>query len=418
MDIVVVGAGIVGLSTAYQLRARGHRVCVLERAAQCAAGASHANAGQLSYAYVAPLAGPGVLGKLPGWLLDPDGPVRLSVLPRHGLTVWLGAFLAACNGRASDATTRSLLRLSMLSRAAWHDFLNQHPGAFPHRRNGKLIVHRHAAGLDAALRLRDALAPYGYPLERLEAEACVALEPALRGIAHELAGGVFTRAEESGDCRAACEALAQELARDGAGGEVRYGVEVRDLVLQNSWVRGVRVADGTIAADAVVLANGLDAGVLARHGGVALRLAPLKGYSLSYGGAAPPEDFPSVSVTDYDRKIAYARIGATLRAAGLADLAGANHAIDARRAGLLRRQVEESFPALKRHAAPHVWAGLRPATPSGRPYIGATRIGNLFLNAGHGALGFTLSMGSAVLLADLIDARRPAIGAAAFAPLS
>ncbi len=402
--IVVIGAGIVGLATAWQLQRRGHEVTVIERRDGVAEGTSYANAGQLSYAYVAPFAGPGVLSCIPRWLLQVDGPLRVAGVLDPAFMCWAARFVSFCNAGASAYTTRRLFELAMLSRKEWDLCFKEVPNRFSFARKGKLIVHRRAGGLDAAARTADALAPYGYVQERLTAARCIEIEPALASVEKELVGGIYTPGEEAADCYRLCIELCNAMRTDTVPVSFRFGAVVTRLLTAGNRVRGVATADGEIEADRVVVASGIDARNLLAPLRVELPLWPIKGYSLS----VPVDNeaaCPQVSVTDYDNKIAFARLGSVLRVAGIADLVGHSLALDARRIATLKRGIARVFPALSLNVPLAEWTGLRPATPSGRPILGPTRYENLFVNVGHGGLGFTLAMGSARVVADMLDER-------------
>lgn len=416
MKVVITGAGVVGMATAWQLANEGHEVTVLERRDGPGLETSFANGGQLSYSYVAPLAGPGVLAKVPGWLLRRDAPLRWQ--PRLDLAQWrwLAGFVRACTAAHSDATTRKLLRLAFHSRDRMRDLLARHPFDFDFARRGKLIVHRDPASFDAARRLLAFQASLGSEQQALDRDACVALEPALAGIRDHIAGAIHTPSEEVADCHRFCVGLAG-LLRSHAHVSMRFSTAVRAIVRRGDTVTGVETDRGFEPADAVVLAGGVGSAALLRPLGLRAPLWPLKGYSITVpvrSGACAPH----ISVTDFARKIVYARIGNTLRVAGMADLTGRpdrpDTRVDPQRAATLVDETRSVFGDLVDGQALddlQPWAGQRPATPSGLPLIGPSRVRGLWLNIGHGGLGFTLAMGSASLLADLMAGRAPAVEA-------
>ncbi len=418
MRVAIVGAGVVGMTTAWRLAGEGHAVTVLERHDGPGEETSFANGGQLSYSYVAPLAGPGVLSKVPGWLLRRDSPMRFRPAADPSQWRWLAAFLRACNAADSDATTRKLLRLAFYSRDLMQQFVEERgsrDGGFDFARRGKLIVHRDATAFDAARRLLDYQASLGCEQQALDRDACVALEPALAGIRDDIAGAIYTPSEEVGDCHRFCVALAR-LLQDRQDVSMRFGTRVLGLAQQGGRVTGVRTADGMVEADAVVVAGGIGSVPLLRPLGVRPMLWPLKGYSITVP-IADGARAPHISVTDFANKIVYARIGNTLRVAGMADLVRGGPVIDRERVATLAAQTRALFGGMVPNSGPddwQPWAGLRPATPSGLPMVGPSRLPGLWLNIGHGALGFTLAMGSAGLLADRLAGRQPAIEADAF----
>ena len=407
MHAIVLGAGVVGLATAWYLRADGHQVTVIERNDDVAGETSFANGGQLSYSYVAPLAGPGVLSKLPGWLLRADSPVRY----RPGIDLqqwrWLLQFVRACTRRQSEETTRRLLSLSFLSRDLMSDLLAGEPELrFDHANVGKLVVYRSSEAFDAARRTLDFQQSLGCEQEALDAAACVAREPALAHQADQLRGGIFTRGEDSGDCHRFCLGLMRLLQQRGVA--FRFGTEVTRL---RRTARGrviLSTRDEEITADHIVLATGASSAPLLGTAGIRVPLYPLKGYSLT----APLEVgavAPRVSITDFERKVVYARLGDRLRIAGIADIDGRSARSNPKRVASLRAAASAMFPNAADYNSADTWCGLRPATPKGLPIIDRTSFGNLWINVGHGALGFTLALASGRLIGDLIARRKPAI---------
>lgn len=414
MDIVVIGAGIVGLSTAWQLRKDGHRVTVIDRGTEIGGGTSFANGGQLSYRYVAPLADPDVLAKIPAWMLRADAPVRFRPRFDPQQWRWLTSFLLACNARDKLHSVASLLPLSLLSRALIHDLAEDEGVEFDHERSGKLIVHRDSATFDSARRLIESSAELAEEQQALDEAGCLALEPALASLRGAIAGGIYTASEEAGDCFKLCLALAQRL-QDGAN-PVRFalGEAVTGFDLRHGQLHAVRTAGGAIPCDGCVVANGAGAATLLRPLGIRLPIYPVKGYSLSL----PVRDaaaVPATSVTDFQRKIVYARLGNQLRVAGMADIVGHDETLAEDRLGTLKRETLSLFGHGVDAAQAVPWSGLRPATPTGRPIIGASGIDGIWLNTGHGALGFTLATGSAALVADRIAGRAPSVPDEAFA---
>ncbi|MBP0589392.1 D-amino acid dehydrogenase [Paraburkholderia sp. LEh10] len=412
MRVCVLGAGVVGLTTAWSLVRDGHDVTIVEARGGAALEASFANGGQLSYSYVAPLADPAVLPKLPAWLLQRDSALRF--IPRFDLHQWRWciAFLLACRGPRARQTALELLGLGALSKAALHEIVERESIAFDHVRNGKLVVYRDRHDFDRAQRKMDVLVAAGSEQRALDASECAVLEPALTHAQPLLAGGIHTPSEEAGDCQRFCVALADALQRRH-GVTIRYGTPVQSLVSEGARVVAARCASGDIEADAFVVALGLGSVPLLGALGVHLPIYPLTGYSLTIH-AAQRRHTPRVSVTDLHRKIVYAPLGKRLRIAGMVEIAGLGDAQQAGRVALLKRQAQEIFPAAGDYACAETWCGHRPATPDSKPLVGATPYGNLWLNTGHGALGFTLACGSARLIADVIAGRPPSVDIAAY----
>jgi D-amino-acid dehydrogenase len=417
MHIGVIGAGIVGLANAYQLLRAGHNVTVVDAERAPGLRTSFANGGQLSYGYVSPLAAPGVLSQLPALLLSRTGPLRIRSSFDPDFCRWSLDFVRHCGAEANASSTLRLLALGMHSRAVMDEFLQTEAVDFDYRHSGKLVVYRDAGKLTAAARSLELANRLGYAQSRVDAATCATLEPALGKIAGELAGGIHTPGEGTGDCHKLCAELAR-LIGDHPRGKLVFERRVTGLDTRGDTVRAIRTDDGPLAIDAAVVANGLGAVPLLRGANEPVTLYPLKGYSITYRNTSP-EALPQVSVTDAENKVVYASLGANLRVAGIADLVGYTDDIRPARIATLRQLSSGLFPALAGAAEPLAWSGLRPATPHGRPILGrGERLRNLWLNVGHGGLGFTLSMGAGRVIADDIGGRAPAVDLAGFARIA
>lgn len=397
-QLVVVGGGVVGLTSAWALVEAGHRVTLVERQPELAGGASRANGGQLSYRYVSPLADQGVPLKALRWLIDPDGPLRFRPEADWAQWRWLLSFLAKCRGPVNRRTTERLLALGAFSKQSFGELALHAELDDVHLRSpGKLVVYRDPAEFDRVQRRL----PSDGPEQALDRAECLRLEPALADGAEHLAGGIFTAGEAVADCQRLCLQLAERLRA-----HPRFDGLVQDEVLgferTATRVAGVRTASGLLPAEAVVLAAGLQSRHLAASLGLNLPIYPLKGYSLT-APIGPQHHAPEVSVTDFEKKILYARIGSQLRVAAMVDLVGEDLGLDPARIASLQRSVRALFPRAADYDRAEPWAGLRPATPSGAPILGASSIPGLWLNVGHGALGFTFSFGCARILAELVS---------------
>jgi len=404
MQIAVLGAGVIGLSSAYYLNRAGHQVIVIDRHGEVATETSFGNGGQLSYSYVAPLAGPGVLSKLPAWLIRRDSPVRFRPFVSAEQWLWCLKFLFACTQRRSNLTTSELLALSFASRALMHQLLRDEPTLdFDFQHSGKLVLHRDAAAMQGAIDLLDFQRSLGCEQEALSADECVAREPALVHVRERIVGGIYTRSEDTADCHRFSKGLEAILRARG----VRFSMNTRIDALEVAKGGHIvaRSCGGALEADHVVVAAGAGATHLLQPLGLHVPVYPLKGYSLTYP-LGPQSIAPTLSVTDFARKVVYARLGDRLRVAGMADFDGYSLELDPSRVAALRAEVAALFPqVVADHADATEWTGLRPATPRGTPIIGPTRYPNLWLNIGHGALGFTLAAGSAALLTGWIDGK-------------
>jgi D-amino-acid dehydrogenase len=411
MRAIVVGAGVAGLVTARDLAAEGVEVTVLEREDGPARGASRGNGAQLSYSYVAPLAEPSVLGKLPTLLADPASPLKFR--PRLDPQQWRWglAFLAACNIDTARATTAALLALSFLSRARMPQLVEGIDCDYAV--NGKLVVYPDAASLAQAKAQMEFQAALGCVQQLLSREQCVEREPALAGYAPHFVGGIWTASEAAADCAAFCERLAQRLAARGVA--LRFGAEVTRLEVRAGRPHAYMGREA-LAADAVVIANGSTAPALARTVGLSLPIYPLKGYSITV--PADGQRLPACSITDTRRKVVFAPLGRgrrrRVRVAGFVELAGHDRSIPPTRIDALVAATREVL-GLDARGDLNPWCGFRPATPTGLPLLGATKVPGVFLNVGQGALGWTLAAGSARVVVDAIVGRAPPIDARPFA---
>lgn len=408
MKVIILGAGVAGVASAWYFWRDGHDVTVLERNEGVALETSFANGGQLSYSYVAPLASPSVIPKIPPWLLRRDSPLRFRPELDPDQWRWCLAFLAACNQSTADLTTERLLRLAFYSRDLMHALVKTETLDFDYVQNGKLVVHTDAKSFDSARRLMDYQRKLGAEQEALDAKAAVALEPALEHMSARLTGAIYTPSEDAGDCYRFCNELKRLMTAGPNPMRYRFGVEVQRLLPWRGRLMGVETSQGVLEADAYVLALGTHAPHLLKEVGIRVPVYPLKGYSLSLP-VTDDRGAPRISVTDFKRKVVYARIGGELRVAGMADLSGQRAVIDVERVDQLVSEVKAVFPRATDFRELSPWCGMRPATPRGTPVLGATPHSNLWLNVGHGALGFTLALATGRIVADLAAGRPAAV---------
>ena len=403
--ICIVGAGIVGLATAYVLQQAGHRVTVVDRAPRPAMGASGGNGAQLSYSYVQPLADPGIWKMLPKLLLEKDSPLKFRLQADPQQWRWGMEFLGACNAQTSEQSTRELLTLAAESRKAFEAMQEKERLDCDFHTPGKLVLFASQQGLDSAAQQVKLQSQMGGALQRIVDAAEVArLEPALAAYAPRMAGAVHTPSESAVDCRKLCEQLAERLQERGV--QFQYGTEVQSFDVQGGSVQALQSSRGQIDADHFVLASGWQSAEQARQLGASIPVYPLKGYSITLDAAATPDAAPQISVTDTAHKVVFARTGERLRVAGMVEIVGRDTRLNPARIESLKRSTREVFPHLPIGGEVQPWTGMRPATPKGLPITGRQKgaPSNLWMQTGHGALGLTLAFGSATELLRQMNA--------------
>jgi D-amino-acid dehydrogenase len=401
MKVLVLGAGVAGVACAYYLWHDGHEVTVIDRNQGVALETSFANGGQLSYSYVAPLASASVIPKIPPWLLRRDSPLRFRPELDLDQWRWIAEFLAACNDATAERTTQRLLELAFYSRDLMHQLVRDHEMDFDYVQNGKLVVHTNRESFESAQRLMEYQRTLGAEQEALDAKDCVALEPALEHMAPRICGAIHTPSVDAGDTYKFCNELKRIMTTGPNPVAYRFGVEIERLLPWRNRLMGVETNQGVMEADHYVLALGTNAPYLLKPLGIRVPVYPLKGYSLSLP-ITNERAAPRISVTDFKRKVVYARLGDDLRVAGMADISGRRAVIDGERVDQLVAEVRNTFPEATDFRKLGPWAGMRPATPKGTPVIGPTPHANLWLDVGHGALGFTLALATGRILADLV----------------
>ena len=394
MRVCVLGAGIVGLATAYELNLAGHEVTVIDRA-QPGSGASGGNGSQLSYSYVQPLADPSIWVQLPKLLLSPSSPLKIR--PQLDVHQWRWGlqFLAACNAATSRSTTIALLKLAAESRQGFDAMLSKEKLAVDFSSTGKLVLFSTPQSFAAAQKQMLLQRELGSVQEAVSAQRCVDIEPALASYQPNISGAIYTPSECAADCQKTCDGLLALLRQRGV--KFLLNTPIEAIQVEKGAVTALKTPQGEVEADQYVMALGAASAPMARKLGVYLPIYPLKGYSLTVDVNEAPSCAPSVSVTDSARKVVFARIGSRLRVAGMAELAGYDTQIAPRQIESLKASTQALFPACSTFAELNPWAGLRPATPTALPLIGRHAKGpkNMLFNVGHGALGFTLAFGSA-----------------------
>ncbi|MDX0371830.1 FAD-dependent oxidoreductase [Sinorhizobium meliloti] len=395
-EILVLGAGVVGMATAYALARKGFKVTVVDAASGPAeAGASFGNGAQLSYFYTDAMASPTLVANLPKYMLglDPAFRVRISLSP--SFIAWGMRFLANSTQHAFERNTIDILKLALESRSAISEFSGKME--FDYTRTGKLTLYSNNEGLEKARELTSLKNQFGAHQAVLTRDQALEREPALEGYGHEFAGAVWSPFDEAGDSRLFCRNLQELLERD-YGVIFRFDSRICRLLTRANAMVGVKTEIDQIECTCAVICLGAWTATIAKTAGLRLPIWPVQGYSLTIPALASA---PTASITDTARKTVFCRIGDKLRIAGLADLGDAQGGFREERFRALLQTAKGIFPRAGIYEGDvNAWTGLRPVTPDSRPIVGKTKIKGLFLNCGHGSLGWTLSMATANRLAE------------------
>jgi D-amino-acid dehydrogenase len=407
MKVIVLGAGVIGTTTAYQLAKAGHEVVVVDRQAGPALETSFANAGEVSFGYCSPWAAPGIPRKALKWIFMEHAPLILRPRLDRAMLSWMFKMLSNCTSERYAINKSRMLRLSDYSRICLADVRDETGIDYDARMQGTLQLFRTQQQLDASGKDVKALAADGIPYEVLDPEGCIRVEPALAHVREKIVGGLLTPKDETGDCFKFTNLLAAKA--EALGVLFRYGTTIKGLDVEGGKVRGVVTDRETLRGDAVVVALGSYSPLIVKDQGIDLPVYPVKGYSLTI----PIKDAsraPESTIMDETYKIAITRLGDRIRVGGMAEISGYTNDLGAPRRRTLEHSVTDLFPGGDITKA-SFWSGLRPMTPDGTPVIGATKIGGLYLNTGHGTLGWTMSCGSARVISDLVSGKTPEIDA-------
>ncbi len=408
MRILVLGSGVIGTTTAYYLAKDGHEVTVLDRQPAPAMETSFANAGEISPGYSSPWAAPGIPLKALKWLFMRHRPLVIWPKPDPAMILWGLRMLRNCTAARYELNKGRMVPIAEYSRDLLRELRAATGIAYDGRAQGLLQLFRTQKMLDGTAKDTAILDRFGVPHELLDVQGCIQAEPALARVREKIAGGLRLPGDETGDCFLFTQALARLCAE--AGVRFRHGATIQGLEQAGDRIASVQLDDEKITADAYVVALGSYAPLLLRKVGIGLPVYPVKGYSITVP-MTDPSGAPESTVMDETHKVAITRLGDRIRVGGTAELVGYNTTLREGRRRTLEHVVTDLYPAGGDVSRATFWCGLRPMTPDGPPVIGPTRYKNLYLNAGHGTLGWTMSCGSGRLLADLLAGRKPAIDA-------
>ena len=406
MRIVILGAGVIGVTSAWYLAKAGHEVTVIDRQTGPALETSFANAGEISPGYASPWAAPGIPMKAVKWLFMHHAPLIINARPDLAKIEWVTRMLLNCTSSAYSINKSRMVRLAEYSRDCLITLRADTGIAYDQRTQGTLQLFRTEKQVDAAYKDIQVLQADGVPFEVLDADACVKAEPGLAPNRAKFRGGLRLPGDETGDCFKFTSALA-EMAKT-AGVTFHFSTRIDHLEKNGLNIVAAHTSLGRIPADAFVLALGSYSPLMARPFGMRLPVYPVKGYSITTP-IVNADRAPVSTIMDESYKIAITRLGNRIRAGGMAEISGFNNTLHERRKATLQFAVEDLFGGAADQSKATFWSGLRPMTPDGTPILGASTVPNLWLNTGHGTLGWTMAAGSGRVLADLISNKPAAI---------
>jgi len=416
MKVIVMGAGIIGVSTAWHLLEQGHEVTVVDRQPGAALETSFANGAQISVSFCEPWANAAAPFKVAKWLLRDDSPLLFRPRLDPHQWRWALSFLAQCNDAAFERNVAQLVALGRYSHESLKSLVAQTGIEYHRLERGILHFFSNQKDLDAGAGAAELMRKHGVDRRVLSREGVLKVEPSLRAFASSIAGGTYTPSDESGDARVFTQELAKRCQQRGA--TFLYGHDILGFDTAGAAVQSLRVIEQpsgrktTLKADAFVAAMGSFTAPLLRPLGIYLNIYPAKGYSATLK-LKHPAKASTVSMIDDTRKIAISRLGDEIRVAGTAEMAGYDTSVTSAtsrlRCNALVKRYEELFPGVADTTQPRFWAGLRPSTPTNIPIIGRSKLSNLWVNAGHGTLGWTHGAGSGRALAALMSGERPAL---------
>jgi D-amino-acid dehydrogenase len=412
VKVLVLGSGVIGVTSAYYLARAGHEVTVVDRQGDAARETRFANAGEVSPGYSSPWAGPGVPVKAIKWLLMKHGPLVIRPKLDPVMWIWLLKMLRNCTAERYAVNKSRMIPIAEYSRDCLRALRSETGIRYDERERGTLQLFRYTSQLDHTAGDIAVLQQYGVPFEVLDRAGCIAAEPALADVKGKFAGGLRLPQDETGDCHMFTQGLAVEAAKLGV--RFCFDVGIDGLMADGSRISGVATSNGALQADAYVVALGSWSPRLLRPIGISLPVYPVKGYSITVP-VTDADAAPVSTVMDESYKVAITRLGDRIRVGGTAEISGYSDKLYAARRATLDHSLTDLFPRGGDISKATFWSGLRPMTPDGPPIIGATRYSNLHLNTGHGTLGWTMACGSGKVLADLLSGRKPDIDASELA---
>ena len=409
MRVIVLGSGVIDVTSAFYLAEAGHEVVVLDRQEGPALETSFGNAGEISPGYASPWAAPGIPLKALKWLFMRHRPLFIWPKPDPDLIRWGLRMLMNCTAARYEVNKSRMVPLAEYSRDRLRELRAACGIAYDERSQGTLQLFRTQKMLDGTAKDIAILQKYGVPYELLDVDGCVRAEPALGLVREKIVGGLRLPGDETGDCFKFTGALAAVCRQQGV--EFRNGTRIDAILTEGGKVTGIATDKGTVTGDAYVVALGSYSPLLLRRVGIDLPVYPVKGYSLTVP-ITDPAGAPESTVMDETHKVAITRLGDRIRVGGMAELDGYSSKLRPARRATLEHVVTDLYPQGGDAKQASFWCGLRPMTPDGPPVIGRERYDNLYLNTGHGTLGWTMACGSGRVLADLISGRTPDIATA------
>jgi D-amino-acid dehydrogenase len=406
MKVVVLGSGVIGVTSAYQLAKAGHEVTVIDRQRAAGLETSYANAGEVSPGYSAPWAGPGVPLKAIKWLLMHHRPLVIRPQLDLKLLRWGVAMLRNCTTARYELNKGRMVRLAEYSRDCLKELRAETGLHYDQRMQGTLQLFRTQAQLDGTAADIAVLQRYGVRFGLLDRVGCIQREPALAKVQEKFVGGLLLPGDETGDCFKFTQNLAALAAQRGV--VFRHGTTIQKLQSEGSVLTGVVTDAGVLKGDAYLLAMGSHSPKLLSPIGIDIPVYPVKGYSITVP-ITDASGAPESTVMDETHKVAVTRLGDRIRVGGTAELAGYDLRLHEARRRTLEHVVTDLFPAGGDVKRAEFWCGLRPMTPDGTPVLGGTKLRNLYLATGHGTLGWTMAAGTGRVMADLISGKAPAI---------